>query len=83
MKSKFLLIATILILSFMFPIYAQNSTDESNTISNFIRIPDEDFNRQSLQTGETLNTEFFGYSGLLFSGFILGILVYVKLKKRK
>ena len=53
--------------------------------TDFFRIDDPTFTRQSLQTGETLGdfTNLFGWSGLALSLFIVFAYVVMKIKKRK
>ena len=52
---------------------------------DFFRVDDPTFERQSLQTGETLGdfTNLFGWSGLALSAFIVFAYVVMKIKKRK
>ena len=40
-----------------------------------------DFDRMSLQKGETINTDIFGYGGLILTISVVGFFVYVKIKK--
>ena len=40
-----------------------------------------DFNRISLQKGETINTDIFGYGGLILTISVVGFFLYVKIKK--
>lgn len=41
-----------------------------------------DFDRAALQQGETINTDIFGYGGLLLTISVIGFFAYVKIKGR-
>jgi len=43
---------------------------------------ESDFDRAVLQQGETINTDIFGYGGLLLTISVIGFFVYVKFKGR-
>lgn len=55
---------------------AQYSEDSENMVV------DSKFYRQSMQKGETINTDIFGYGGLILTTSVVGLFVYVKVKRR-
>ena len=58
-------------------------TEKGETYSIYEKDDDglSDFNRMSLQKGETINTDIFGYGGLILTISVVGFFVYVKIKK--
>lgn len=58
-------------------------TEKRDTYSIYEKDGDgqSDFDRMYLQKGETINTDIFGYGGLILTISVVGFFVYVKIKK--
>jgi len=94
-RRKILIIISAIILSYVVIVEVNNyfngglhQTSQSQSEDNpnsFIRIDDDTFNRQSLQTGETMGDAngALGWFGLIMSLFIVSTFVIMKIKKSR